>query len=187
MHLWNRVCSPKNQTRANKALWFIRINLWRCPKSVKQQMYFALVRPHLEFTCAVWDPYTTSDIQKLEGIQRRTAWFVAKDYRRTDGMVTNILQELQWPSLEQRRQQIRLSIMYKIHHQAIAIPIPDYIHRQTAQTGQYHPQRFRIMKANSNIYKYTYFPPTITKWNSLPTSVYDFMTVECFKNCIKNV
>ena len=37
--------------RANKALWFIRRNLWRCPKSVKQQMYFALVRPHLEVAC----------------------------------------------------------------------------------------------------------------------------------------
>ena len=43
--------------RPNKALWFIRRNLWRCPKSVKQQMYFALVRPHPEFACAVWDPY----------------------------------------------------------------------------------------------------------------------------------
>ena len=150
-------------------------------------MYFALVRPHLEFACAVWDPYTTSDIQKLEGIQRRAARFVAKDYRRTEGTVTNILQELQWPSLEQRRQQIRLSIMYKIHHQDIAIPIPDYIHRQTAQTRQYHPQRFRTMKANSNTYKYSYFPRTITQWNSLPTSVYESMTVECFKNCIKYV
>ena len=51
---------------------------------MKQQMYFALVRPHLEFPCAIWDPYTTSDIQELEGIQRRTAWFVAKDYRSLD-------------------------------------------------------------------------------------------------------
>ena len=137
--------------------------------SLKQQMYFALVRPHLEFACAVWDPYTTSDIQKLEGIQCRAAQFMAKDYRRAEGTVTNILQELQWPSLEQRRQQIRLSIMNKIH-QDIAIPIPDYIHhvhRQTAQTKQYHPQRFRTMKANSNTYKYSYFPRTITQWNVL--------------------
>ena len=74
-----------------------------------------------------------------------------------------------------------------LHHQDIAIPISDYIHRQTAQTRQYHPQRFRTTKANSNIYKYNYFPGTITQWNSLPTSVYDSMTVECFKNCIKNV
>ena len=75
---------------------------------MKQQIYFALVRPLLEFACAVWDLHTTSEIQKPEGIQRMAARFVAKDFRRTEGKVTNILQELQWPSLEQRRQQIRL-------------------------------------------------------------------------------
>ena len=79
-------------TKANKALWFIRRNLWRCPKTVKQQMYFALVRPHLEFACAAWDPHTISDVQKIESIQRRAARFVAKDYRRAEGTVTNILE-----------------------------------------------------------------------------------------------
>ena len=29
-------------------------------------MYIALVRPHLEYACAVWDTHVTSDIQKIE-------------------------------------------------------------------------------------------------------------------------
>jgi hypothetical protein len=173
--------------KANRSLWFIRRNFWRCPKSVKQQLYFSLVRPHLEFACAVWDPHTSSDIQRLEAIQRRAARFVSKDYRRSEGTVTNILQQLQWPSLEQRRKQIRLTTMYKIQQGLIAISIPHYLQRQTAQTRQYHPQRFRIMRTYSNVYKYSYFPRTVTDWNSLSPSSYDANTVECFKKCIHNV
>ena len=39
----------------------------------------------------------------------------------------------------------------------------------------------------SNIYKYSYFPPAITQWNSLPTSVYDSMTVESFTKDPQNI
>jgi hypothetical protein len=83
-------------------------------------MYFALVRPHLEFACAVWDPHTACDIQRLEAVQRRAARFVTNNHRRTEGTVTNILKDLQWPSLEQRRKYNRLAIMYKIQNDQIA-------------------------------------------------------------------
>ena len=83
--------------KANNALWFIRRNLWRCAKYVKQQMYLALVRPHLEFACAVWDPYTACDIQRLEAVQRRAARFVTNNHKRTEGTVTNIMKDLQCP------------------------------------------------------------------------------------------
>ena len=59
-----------------------------------RKMYIALVRPHLEYACAVWDTHVTSDIQKIEMVQRRAARFVVRNYSRVDGTVTNILIEL---------------------------------------------------------------------------------------------
>ena len=44
--------------KANKTLWFLRRNLWRCPVAVTQQRYFALVRrlpEHVEYLSSVWD------------------------------------------------------------------------------------------------------------------------------------
>ena len=173
--------------KANNALWFIRRNLWRCTKYVKQQMYFALVRPHLEFACAVWDPFTACDIQRLEAVQRREARFVTNNHKRTEGTVTNIMKDLQWPSLEQRRKTNRLAIMYKIQNDQIAIPIPHYLHRQTAQTRQFHPQRFRTVAIHSDTYKHSFFPRTIKDWNSLTPSMYDAKSLVVFKQCIQNV
>ena len=103
-------------------------------------MYMALVRPHLEYACAVWDPHVISDVQKIEMVQRRAARFVACNYSRSDGTVTNILSDLNWSNLQERRKNIRLAIMYKIHANDIAIPIPEHIQRQTTTTTtrQYH-------------------------------------------------
>ena len=86
--------------KANRILWSIRRNLHHCPGTIKQQMYITLVRPHLEYACAVWDTHVTSDIQKIEMVQRRVARFLIKDYSRVDGTVINILNELNWSSLQ---------------------------------------------------------------------------------------
>ena len=59
-------------------------------------MYIALVRPHLEYACAVWDTQVTSDIQKIEMVQCRAARFVVRNYSREEGTLTNILNELIW-------------------------------------------------------------------------------------------
>jgi uncharacterized iron-regulated protein len=145
------------------------------------------VRPHLEFACAVWDPFTTTDIQRLEMIQHRAARFVTKNYSRAKGSMTQILNQLNWPTLEQRRKQSRLITMFKIQNDLIAIPIPDYIQRQTIRsTRQYHPAKFRVMKANNNVYKHSFYPRTILDWNDLPPNVLDVTSIECFKAAISD-
>ena len=87
----------------------IRRNLHRCSKTIKQQMYVALVLPHLEYTCTVWDTQVTSDIKKIEMVQ---LGFVVRNYSRVDGTVTNTLSELNWSSLQERRKNSRLAIMF---------------------------------------------------------------------------
>ena len=44
----------------------------------KNLAYLSLVRPHLEYAAAAWDPYIAKDIQQLERVQRRAARFVKK-------------------------------------------------------------------------------------------------------------
>ena len=49
-----------------------------CSQIAKNLAYLSLVRPHLEYAAAAWDPYTSKDIQQLERVQRRAARFVKK-------------------------------------------------------------------------------------------------------------
>ena len=77
--------------------------------------------------------------------------------------------------------------MFKIQNETTAIPVPDYIQRQTtSSTRQYHPSKFRVMKANNNVYKYSFFPRTILDWNDLQSNVLDVASIESFKAAISN-
>jgi len=42
----------------------------RVEGDVLKQLYISLVRPHLEYGCAVWDPYTLKDKRNLEQVQK---------------------------------------------------------------------------------------------------------------------
>ena len=80
--------------KASRMLNFIRRNLSKCSKEVKSTAYLSLVRPILEYSSSVWDPYLITDVQSIEMIQSRAARWVSSDYSRFSS-VTSMLNELQ--------------------------------------------------------------------------------------------
>lgn len=56
----------------------------------------------MEFASIIWDPHMATNIHNLEMVQRRAARFVTGDFHRTS-RVTTMLQQLQWPTLQERR------------------------------------------------------------------------------------
>jgi len=74
-----------------------------------------LVRPHLEYAAAAWDPYLVGDCKQLEKVQRRAACFVKPDYKSTTSL-SSLISQLGWLTLSDRRRNSRLSLMYKGLH-----------------------------------------------------------------------
>ena len=128
--------------KANSSLAFLRQNLHNCPKQIKTQVTYSLVRSHLEYACSVWDPHTQKNLQSIEKVQRRTTNLVKKCNQRTPGTVTSLLGELKWPSLEQRRKQTRLTNLYRIINDTLTVEIPNYFRQKECQTRNYNPLKF---------------------------------------------
>ena len=109
---WNshirNVCS-----KANTTLGFLRRNLSSCPQDVKEAAYKTLVRPILEYGSTVWDPQCNGLNDELESVQKRAARFVTRNYSYETGSMTGILEELKWETLQKRRKDKRLILMYK--------------------------------------------------------------------------
>ena len=78
---WNKHVN-KITSSANRSLGFIRRNLFSCPQHIKTNAYLTLVRPLLEYSSSVWDPYTHVLINKIEQVQHRAARFIVNDYSR---------------------------------------------------------------------------------------------------------
>ena len=100
-------------TKAKRTLGFLRQNLYACPQEVKEAAYKGLVCPVLEYNGSVWDPSGEGLQNELEKVQNWAARFVTGNYNFETGSMTGILEHLKWESLEKRRRDSRLVLLYK--------------------------------------------------------------------------
>ena len=100
-------------TKANRTLGFLRRNLFSCPQDVREAAYKGLVRPILEYGSSVWDPHYEGLIDDLEKVQKRAARFVTRNYTYEKGSMIGILKKLKWESLQKRRKDNRIILLYK--------------------------------------------------------------------------
>eukprot|EP00057_Strongylocentrotus_purpuratus_P010558 XP_011665032.1 PREDICTED: RNA-directed DNA polymerase from mobile element jockey-like [Strongylocentrotus purpuratus] len=169
--------------KANRTLGFIRRNLSLCSSAIKKQAYTTLVRSQLEYGAAIWDPYRQNLIDSLEKVQRRGIRFITGNHSREDS-VTAMRLNIGLPTLQERRLESRLAMMYKILHHQIAIPLPDYISQKDRATRSQHHLRFTRLGTSSDSYKYSFFPRTMKDWDELPTNIIELPTLKQFKEAI---
>ena len=155
--------------RATRVLNLLRRNIYCCTADTKALAYTSLVRPHLEFASAAWDPYTDADSYQIDKVQRRAARFVSKDYRRTSS-VTQMMSKLGCESLADRRQSARLSLLYKGLHGLASIPV-DHLRHPSRSTRHSGTTTFIPLSSRIDAYKYSFFPRTVVNWNSLPDEI----------------
>ena len=82
--------------------------------------------------------------------------------------MTQLIKALNWRTLEQRRIDSRLTLMFKITYDLVAITAADYQIPNTRQSRHNHQLAYRQIPTLKDYYKYTFFPRTIVHWNALP-------------------
>ena len=105
-------------SKANGTLGFLKRNLNIANKGIKENAYKSLVRPTLDYACSVWDPYQANDKYRLDMVQRRAARYVTNRYHNTSS-VGDMINQLAWPSLEDRRREARLAMLYKMKNNLV--------------------------------------------------------------------
>ena len=88
------------------------------------------MRPHLEYASPVWDLWIDKHIKQIEDVQRQATRFVKNCWQRTPQTVSNLRNDLEWPSLQNRRKSARLRLLHKAIHSESALEIPCYIKRR---------------------------------------------------------
>ena len=95
--------------------------------------YATYIRPTVEYASPVWDPHTKRNTNKIEMVQRRCARYVTGNFDNTSS-VTSLLNCLSWPTLEERRRQFRLTVMYRILHNQVDIHWQSFLTKTSSCT-----------------------------------------------------
>ena len=113
------------------------------------------------------------------------ARFLKTCCEREPGTVTNLLNDLNWHSLELRRKIARVTTMYKIENNKTRVNIPEYIARPTRVKRSYHSSKFINIGSNSNTCT-IFFNRTLKEWNTLPSFLLDQPSMDAFKSAATN-
>ena len=121
------------------------------PSRLEELAYLTLVRSGLEYASVVWDPFLQRGIDRLEKIHRRAARFVTNNYRRECELTsTQLIDSLDWDSLQERRKTARLCMLYKAIDKDVALST-DMLCRPDSRKGAAHkiPDPFKSKRDRS--------------------------------------
>ena len=203
---WGHHISKMTQ-KASSTIGFLRRNLRHCPIECRRNAYLSLVRSVMEYGAMVWDPYLAQDINKLERVQRQGVRFISGDYTsKTPGCVSKMLREQNLPDLKDRRQQLRLSFMYKIVNEMVPSITPEDYLEPKCPKRRIRPRPFngyiadnivqkyatnnkncfKIPPSNTENYKNSFFIRTIIDWNSLDDTTINAPSLDRFKQILSS-
>ena len=93
---------------------------------LQEVAYKTLVRPKLDYAAPIWHPYHETQIGQVEKVQRTAAKWTCRRWRNTSS-VGDMLDDLEWTSLETRREQSSLTFFYKIHSGTVSLDKDKYL------------------------------------------------------------
>ena len=76
-----------------------------------------------------------------------------------------MMSSLNLPTLEQRRNAAKLTIMYKALNGSLCVPTDDFVPNHCHQGKDMY---FNQLQTMIDCYKFSFYPSVIRLWNSLP-------------------
>ncbi len=152
------------------------------------RLYVQYVRPHLEFACQAWSPWTTKDVETLEKVQQRAVKMVGGLKGST---YEEKLVEIGIPSLADRRKEADLMLAYKVLNGYTKVAQGEWFRRaadmtaahQTRSTTDEH--RLLKPKARLELRRNSYLVRVVDDWNALPATTKSTKTVSAFKIALR--
>ena len=156
-------------SKASRILNFIMRNFHPASTTVKEKLYTTLVRPHLEYGSVAWSPHLSKNIAAIEKVQRRAVRFVCGDFFKRSS-VSEMLADLNWSSLEERREANQLTYLYKIINNVVFIN-PPALKPKISRLRRGNSIQFNEITVKTDAYLQSFLPKTARKWNKLPQEI----------------
>lgn len=142
------------------------------------QLYKAFIRPILEFSSIIWNPYTARNINKIERVQKRMCKMISSISQMT---YRNQLRKLNILSLKARRLRFQLISVFKIYRQFCCVRFIDFFSLVKYKKTRGHTLTINHKHSNHNYRLHFFTISILDMWNKLPQDVVDSPDLSCFK------
>jgi ribonucleases P/MRP protein subunit RPP40 len=147
-------------------------------------LYTTYVRPHLEFCTPAWSPWTRTDIDCLEKVQRRMVGMVsglsATNYE-------DKLLELGLESLESRRKNADIPLMHKLVHGIGDIDRSTWCENLTGNNmtrARADPLNVKCKHGTLELRKNFFSNQIVKEWNEIPAEIRSISIPGKFKQAL---
>lgn len=176
---WNKHINAVSSRALNK-LYFLRRNLKFATPDTKPLTYNTLIYPIIEYASAVWGPFTSTNLARLERIQNKSVRFIFNQYDRqtSTGLLTKKAGLI---TLEMKLKISRLKVLHQIIHNQSCINKDIYLSFSSSRpTRRSHSLQLTPFQPKNDCYKYSFFPRAVAEWNDLPFEIANLNNVDHF-------
>ena len=128
-------------SKANKKLGFLKRNLKGSPSALKRTAYLSLLRSGLEYGATIRNPHLDTQKKAIERVQNQAIRWIYDLRPREECSITQLRKDLGLQTLEERRLQQRLALLYKIINGEVAITTEDLC--MTPADGRTHQNNWK--------------------------------------------
>ncbi|XP_053404826.1 uncharacterized protein LOC128558706 [Mercenaria mercenaria] len=173
---------------ASKVLSSMRMLKFKVKRSTLNNIYILYLRPLLEYASVVWDSCTQYEKDTIEKLQYEAARIVTGLTRSVS--IQNLLTEVGWVSLADRRIMQKLILAYKGNNGLL----PDYlidifpptVHNSNNYELRNNTTNFVTLPSRLEIYSKSVIPDSVKLWNNLDSPTHNANTLTSFKSKLKN-
>ena len=158
----------------------------------KRTLYLTLIRSQFEHCSPIWRPYSTTMLNKLEGLQKRCIkWILSEEYLKYSSYITYIqkCRQVDLLPLSIRFDLNDIILFHKIIYKLIPLELPDYLSffNGYSRLRSCHLDNLSIVSSlqanslNTNCLKKSFFYRTHTEWNAIPFEIRKIENSSTFK------
>ena len=164
---------------ANRNLGLIFRTFTYLDKEMFLNLFKSVVRPHLEYASTVWSPIYKKDKIVIENVQKRATKLVK--------CVSHLpyserLRALGLPTLEYRRERADVTQVYKILHDMDKMDKNKLFTMSDYPATRVHSLKLFKRRSRFQIRANFFSKIVVDVWNSLPESVVQAPSLNCFKS-----
>ncbi|KAI8513794.1 hypothetical protein Bbelb_081180 [Branchiostoma belcheri] len=165
--------------KANQVLGLVKRCFSNLDESSVPILFKCMVRPHLEYANVVWGPHFSGDQALIERVQHRATRLVPA---LQELPYSSRLQKLHLPSLSYRRVRGDMIQMYKIMTRRERVEPEEFFEISQVEKTRGHAYKLKVPLAKAAVRRHSFAIRAVQLWNSLPSSVVDAESVNCFKS-----